>query len=162
MVTFTNLETNSGTTFIDGGNIKTNTISVSKLTAGLLVGYTFRTGTGTTPNGAAFEVNSVGTVWANNLFGGIGSFSNFYYNTEALQGWSDNNRNYPGTSGYATSTNTAAGAHGLRGQNFRTGAAGLVGGANNYDFYADGSGTNYGPFTGNHDILVPVGQTFLS
>jgi len=159
LVTFTNLETNSGTTFIDGGNIKTNTISVSKLTAGLLVGYTFRTGTGTTPNGAAFEVNSVGTVWANNLFGGIGSFSNFHYNTEAVQGWSENNRNYPGTSGYATSTNTAAGAHGLRGQNFRTGAAGLVGGANNYDFYADGSGTNYGPFTGNHDILVPVGQT---
>lgn len=159
LVTFTNLATNSGTTFIDGGNIKTNTISVDRLTAGLLVGYTFRTGSGTTPNGAAFEVNSAGTVWANNLFGGVGYFSNFYYNTEALQGWSDNNRNYPGTSGYATSTNTAAGAHGLRGQSFRTGAAGLVGGANNYDFYADGSGTNYGPFTGNHDILVPVGQT---
>lgn len=159
LVTFTNLETNSGTTFIDGGNIITDTITVDKLIAGLLQGYTLRTGSGTTPNGAAFEVNSVGTVWTNNLIGGIGYFSNFYYNTPAIQGWCENNRNYPATAGYATSTNTSAGAHGLRGQNFYTGAAGLVGGANNYDFYADGSGTNYGPFTGNHDILVPVGTS---
>lgn len=159
LVTFTNLETNSGTTFIDGGNIKTNTISVSKLTAGLLVGYTFRTGTGTTPNGAAFEVNSVGTVWANNLIGGVGYFSNYYYNTPGVQGWTENGKNYPGTAGYTNASNSSSGAHGLRGQNFYTGAAGLVGGANNYDFYADGSGTNYGPFTGNHDILVPIGQT---
>lgn len=159
LVTFTNLETNSGTTFIDGGNIITNTISVSKLVAGLLIGYTFRTGSGHTPNGYSFEVNSSGTVWADNIFGGIGQFTNYYYNSEGIRGVTDNNRNYPGVIGYATSTNTSAGAHGVRGQNFNNGAAGLVGGANNYDFYADGSGTNYGPFTGNHDILVPVGQT---
>ena len=115
------------------------------INGGSINGGTIKIGSGTTPNGAAFEVNSVGTVWANNLFGGIGFFSNFYYNAEAVQGWSENSRNYPGISGYVASTNTASGAHGLRGQNFRTGAAGLVGGANNYDFYADGSGTNYGP-----------------
>ena len=158
LVTFTNLETSSGTTFIDGGNIKTNTISVSKLTAGLLVGYTFRTGTGNTPNGNAFEVNSVGTVWADNIFGGISQFDNFNYNAPSVTGYTTNNRNYPGIAGYAFTGNTAAGAHGVRGQSFETGAAGFVGGANNYDFYADGTGTNYGPFTGNHDILVPVGQ----
>ena len=159
LVTFTNLETNSGTTFIDGGNIKTNTISVSKLTAGLLIGYTFRTGTGNTPNGNAFEVNSVGTVYADNIFGGIGAFSNFYYSGSALVGNSENSRSFPAVAGYTVAGNAAGGAHGLRGQNNNNGAAGLVGGANNYDFYADGSGTNYGPFTGNHDILVPVGQT---
>ena len=34
--------------------------------------------------------------------------------------------------------------------------SGIVGAANAYDFYADGAGTNYGPFTGAHDVLVPV------
>jgi hypothetical protein len=34
--------------------------------------------------------------------------------------------------------------------------SGLVGAANGYDFYADGAGTNYGPFTGAHDILWPL------
>lgn len=28
-----------------------------------------------------------------------------------------------------------------------------------YDFYADGSGTNYGPFTGAHDALIPNGTS---
>jgi hypothetical protein len=41
-----------------------------------------------------------------------------------------------------------------------TTTSGLVGAANGYDFYADGSGTNYGPFTGTHDSLVPIGATF--
>ena len=36
LVTFTNVTTSSGTTFIDGGNIKAATITVDKLTAGLL------------------------------------------------------------------------------------------------------------------------------
>ena len=34
--------------------------------------------------------------------------------------------------------------------------SGIVGAANAYDFYADGAGTNYGPFTGAHDVLVPI------
>ena len=164
LVTFTNLSTNSGTTFIDGGNIITNTISVSKLTAGLLIGYTFRTGTGNTPNGYAFEVNSTGVVYADNIFCGLGYFVNDNYNDAAVVGWTGitSVKNYPAIAGYAGSTNTAAGAHGLRGQNYNTGAAGFVGGANGYDFYADGSGTNYGPFTGNHDILVPINQSLTS
>lgn len=29
-----------------------------------------------------------------------------------------------------------------------------------YDFYAEGSGTNYGPFTGAHDALIPKGTVF--
>jgi hypothetical protein len=159
LVTFTNLATNTGTTFIDGGNITTNTINVNRLVAGLLQGYTLRTGTGGSPNGNAFEVNSVGTVWASNLFGGFSQFDNFSSDSASVTGYTSNNRDYPAMAGYAVLGNTAAGAHGVRGQSFETGAAGFVGGANNYDFYADGTGTNYGPFTGNHDILVPVGQT---
>jgi len=43
--------------------------------------------------------------------------------------------------------------HGVRGQS-SGGTSGIVGAATGYDFYADGSGTNYGPFTGAHDALV--------
>lgn len=52
--------------------------------------------------------------------------------------------------------------HGLRASNAGSGGTatgGLVGAANGYDFYAEGSGINYGPFTGAHDVLLPVGQT---
>jgi hypothetical protein len=58
---------------------------------------------------------------------------------------------------YAGGTN-----HGVRGQNNGYGGtqtSGLVGVSNGYDFYADGAGTNYGPFTGAHDVLIPVGTT---
>lgn len=128
--------------------------------SGNMLGGTIKLGSGNTLNGYAFEVTASGAVYADNIFGGLGQFTNYYYNSEALRGITDNNRNYPGLIGYATVTNTAAGAHGARGQNFYTGAAGLVGGANNYDFYADGSGTNYGPFTGTHDSLVIKGAAF--
>jgi len=53
---------------------------------------------------------------------------------------------------------TSGGGHGVRGEN-ANGSSGLVGPANGYDFYAEGSGTNYGPFTGSHDALVPIGAS---
>jgi hypothetical protein len=57
-----------------------------------------------------------------------------------------------------------AGNHGVRGININgtsvgVSTAGLVGAANGYDFYADGGGINYGPFTGSHDVLIPVGSS---
>jgi hypothetical protein len=52
--------------------------------------------------------------------------------------------------------------HGIRGVNLAIGGGistgGLVGVANGYDFYADGGGTNYGPFTGAHDVMIPINQ----
>jgi hypothetical protein len=45
-------------------------------------------------------------------------------------------------------------SHGIRGTNKYLGTSGLVGVANGYDFYAEGTGTNYGPFTGAHDALI--------
>ena len=126
---------------------------------GTINGGTINIGTGNTPSGKAFEVNSSGTFWVDNVIGGVGAFSNFYVNSAGLTGLSSNSRNYPAVQGVVSAGNTAGGAHGVRGQSNQTGAAGLIGGANNYDFYADGSGTNYGPFTGSHDILIPVGQT---
>ena len=61
-----------------------------------------------------------------------------------------------------TATNAGGANHGLRAQNLGVGGtptSGLVGVANGYDFYAEGGGINYGPFTGAHDVLVPNGQT---
>jgi hypothetical protein len=43
LVTFTNLATNTGTTFIDGGNITTNTINTSRLIAGDLTAFNIKT-----------------------------------------------------------------------------------------------------------------------
>jgi hypothetical protein len=54
--------------------------------------------------------------------------------------------------GSASSSN-----HGLRAVKQVNGAAvsaGIVAGANAFDFYADGPGTNYGPFTGSHEALI--------
>jgi len=64
-----------------------------------------------------------------------------------------------GIHGTVLSANTNATAHGVRGENEYNDASGLVGAGNGYDFYAEGAGTNYGPFTGAHDALVPLGTT---
>jgi hypothetical protein len=53
---------------------------------------------------------------------------------------------------------TGSAAHGLQSMNTNFGTSGIVGMAGPYDFYADGAGTNYGPFTGAHDGLVPNEQ----
>jgi Putative phage tail protein len=44
----------------------------------------------------------------------------------------------------------------IHGENTSTSgdSVGIKGSGNNYDFYASGSGTNYGPFTGGHDGLT--------
>lgn len=163
LVTFTNLATNTGTTFIDGGNITTNTINVNRLIAGLLQGYTLRTGSGGHgPNGFVFEVSSSGVVWTDNLVGGVGYFAN-NYSTGTLPLQSYSYGNIEGFIGAISASGSGGGnAHGIRGANYKasTTTSGLVGAANGYDFYADGSGTNYGPFTGTHDSLVPIGSTF--
>jgi hypothetical protein len=50
--------------------------------------------------------------------------------------------------------------HGVRGRHNSSGASGLVGTAAGYDFYAEGTGINYGPFTGAHDALANLDETF--
>ena len=61
---------------------------------------------------------------------------------------------------YGIASTTGGNNHAVRGVNQATNGgtvtSGIVGAANAYDFYADGAGTNYGPFTGAHDVLVPV------
>jgi hypothetical protein len=84
LVTFTNLATNTGTTFIDGGNIITNTLTVDKVTSGQT----------SVLNGGTFSLGASGTVL--NGFSGVGAFESntngkwglmaFLENASATQG----------------------------------------------------------------------------
>lgn len=109
-------------------------------------------GAGHTPSGAAFEVLN-GILYIDNIYGGSGSFSNQYYDTYGCTASSV--RNHEAFMGIATNgALTGSQTHGVRGQNNTLGTSGLIGVANGYDFYADGAGTNYGPFTGTHDAVI--------
>lgn len=141
------------TAYINGNLLVTGTVSANQISGGTLKGVMVRFGSGNTPAGYAFEITSVGTVWADNLFGGVATFNNNFISANSLQASSFRN-----TEAFiGTGTTSGAGCHGIRGRNSSNGTSGLVGAANGYDFYADGSGTNYGPFTGAHDVLVENG-----
>lgn len=64
-----------------------------------------------------------------------------------------------GVFGVATGSGSSTN-HGVRGKNNNNLASGLVGAANGFDFYAEGPGTNYGPFTGTHEALTLITDTF--
>lgn len=143
------------TSYINGNMLVSGTLSANTISGGTLNGVIVRFGSGHTPSGNAFEIVSTGVVWTDNLFGGIVTADNSHSTSApAIQGAS--NGNIEALVGQVYSGNSSAGAHGVRGKNIRNSASGLIGGANNYDFYADGAGTNYGPFTGAHDILIPL------
>ena len=140
---------------INAGTINGITINGTAINGGII-----KFGTGGTPSGNAFEVNSAGVVWADNLFS-----KNILVDTTSTavspallsitEGLAE------AIIGAAAAGNSSSGAHGVRGRNNYANTSGLVGVANGYDFYADGGGTNYGPFTGTHDSLVPIGSTFV-
>jgi hypothetical protein len=128
-----------------------------QLNGASLTGGTIGIGSGTAFGGYAFYVSSAGVVSVDNIFGGVGRYTNDNYSAVSLQAYTS--QAYEALIGTVSATNSSAFAHGVRGINFYNGASGLVGVANGYDFYADGTGTNYGPFTGNHDFLLPLDQT---
>jgi hypothetical protein len=143
---------------IDGNLLVNGTISTSALIAGILTGFQFRAGTasGFSPAGYDFELTSAGVVWSANLFSKIVFSERSSGSGSAVYGASQSGCTGVGVHGMVASGNVAATSHGVRGQH-HNGATGIVGGQNGYDFYADGSGTNYGPFTGAHDMLVANG-----
>lgn len=119
LVTFTNLATNTGTTFIDGGNITTNTITVNKLVAGTLTAFTVQTGTSgarlvlggpvysqgivgyNSSGGETMRFNaSTGQVYSSNYTGGIaGDFDNTSSSSPALRGINTSTGNGVGIEG---------------------------------------------------------------
>ena len=168
---------------IDGNLLVNGTVSTAALIAGTIIGFVIKTAA----SGARIEINNAANkLMAYNADGSsvveIGGTTGSVYATSqsgaaAIYG-NGGALNYGGaffsgnTSGTVIAANSANGiaingvvnggasqpaAHGIRGSNSHAGTSGLVGAANNYDFYADGSGTNYGPFTGAHDMLVANG-----
>lgn len=119
LVTFTNLATNTGTTFIDGGNITTNTINVNKLIAGTLTAFTIQTGTSgarlvlggpvysqglvgyNSSGGETMRFNaSTGQVYASNYTNGIaGDFDNTSSSSPAVKALNTSSGNGVGLEG---------------------------------------------------------------
>jgi len=145
---------NANSTTIDGGKITTNSI---------LANIQLQVGTGNTPSSKALEVNAAGAVWVDGIIGGIFSGNNLNVSTaSAVTGTT--RQAHPALFGQVPVNNASTGAHGIRGTNYyvvgsRVQTSGLIGAANGYDFYAEGAGTNYGPFTGAHDCLVANDET---
>lgn len=168
LVTFTNLANSQGplgttTTFIDGGSITTDSLTVSKIkssSAAILSGRTFGLGQGAsafglgativanTTDSSANGILSVGGSTAYAGFGVVGATSNSGTSTAG------------GAFGNATSTAYSSWrAYGLIGQANQAGTflhiasnnTGIVANAT-YAFYAQTGG--YGPFTGEHDALL--------
>lgn len=140
--------------YIPGNLLVSGTVSADIISGGTLRGVIIEFGTGHTVGGYAFQITSSGVVWVDNIFGGTANLNNFYYPTApGCRAYTENNSAQPAVEGAVTVFNTNASACGVRGVNFYTGTDGLVGTAS-YDFYAIGSGTNYGPFTGAHDVLM--------
>lgn len=144
--------------YINGNLLVSGTLSASKIYGGLLSGITMGIGSGSTPGGYAFEVNSAGQPWFTSV---VVSGASVFANASGATNPAITADGY-GTSIAAIHGRTPAvggsGAHGLRGTNLSNSASGIVGGANGYDFYAEGPGPN-GPFTGAHDIVAPNGVT---
>lgn len=134
------------------GVIYAGNLSASNITTGTLSGVTVNIA-------GNFLVDSVGFTIAKQIQGGNASFNNSTTGgSTAFAAVSGVNAGGSAPAMYGYSSYTSGSGHGIRGQN-ANGSSGLVGPANGYDFYAEGSGTNYGPFTGSHDALVPIGAS---
>ena len=146
---------------IDGNLHVTGWVSASNVFGGILQGVRIQIGTGSTPSGRAFEVNSAGVVWTDNLFGGVANFDNSAIGPTATPGVvaiTGTGKDIPALQAFVASTNNfgtgSNAAHAVQAVNNKNTAAGIIGGSNGFDFYASGGGTNYGPFTGSHEALV--------
>lgn len=136
---------------LDAGTITTGSLSANRISGGTITGVNLNI---TRSNGQyvlqAFSGNDNVFLWqpiasvltagniANSSAPAVAATANF---VEALSAY--------GAQGSAYN-------HGVRG-GCAAGTSGLVGVANGYDFYAEGGGINYGPFTGAHDALVDIG-----
>lgn len=138
---------------ISAGYVYAGTIAANKISAGTLTGMSIVGGTLSINNGA-FAVSTAGVVTADNLFTNHISAESSTYGGNAITGVCWNVNGGLGIQGRVAYNITSSNAHAVGGVHSRLGTSGLIGVANGYDFYANGSGVNYGPFTGAHDALV--------
>jgi hypothetical protein len=138
------------------------TISANNISGGTISGITFRgggiyIGSGGTPSGNQFEVQPGGLAWMDSLVCRNGIFES-NSSVPPVSAYQYDAGTVSATFSTVSSGNYSGNAHGVVGKNARAGTSGICGVANGYDFYADGSGINYGPFTGAHDTLIKKGE----
>lgn len=114
------------------------------------------TGVGRGSDGGAFSVAADGSCFVSNLTCENILTTNFTRTfTPALHGVTMGP--VPAVFGQVAFENPTTGSSymaGVRGHNAKSGSGGAIAMGNGFDFYADGIGTNYGPFTGTHDALT--------
>lgn len=144
------------TAYVNGNMLVSGTLSASAIFGGTLSAVTIGLGSGGTPGGYAFQVASNGQSWVESLI----AYKTCVFSNATSSGSTPLlavafGSGLAGVTGTSDATG-GSGAHGVRGTNNSNSASGIVGGANGYDFYAEGPGPN-GPFTGAHDIVIPNG-----
>ena len=141
---------------------KIDTLSAAKITTGTMNAARINGGT---LSGTSIQIADSGAGWLLNA--GYAGTVVYYrklegYNINAGNGATPGDSAVIGASGTAAAgvygSSTGSGGHGVRGEAGNgLGFVGYNGGT--YDFYAYGSASNYGPFTGAHDALVPIGAS---
>ena len=136
------------------------TLSAACITSGTMNGARINGGT---ISGTSLAIADSGSGWLLNA--GYAGTVVYYrklegYNINAGNGATPGDSAVIGASGTAAAgvygSSTGSGGHGVRGEAGNgLGFVGYNGGT--YDFYAYGSASNYGPFTGAHDALVVKG-----
>lgn len=161
LVTFTNVQSPSGTTFIDGGNIITDTITVSRIknnTSGTFNSGTFQLGTGASVSGIAATAAFTGTssTWGSLVTNNssAGAFAAVSTSTSGGAGGVFANAYNSAFNSFRTNVVAADSNYALVGNAPIWGTQGIIG-QSGYAFYAGAGG--YGPFTGTHDSLIANG-----
>lgn len=138
---------------IDGNLLVTETVTAARVVSGWVYAGTI----------SASQITA-GTISADRIVGGVltaGSGYLYIQGTIMPQ--------YGGNLAVVASVNSGiantgrsygVGGEGLRGICEETNGKGVVGLGATWDFYANGGGSNYGPFTGSHDALILKGTSF--
>ncbi|QBE66833.1 phage tail fiber domain-containing protein [Pseudoduganella lutea] len=137
--------------YINGNMLVTGTLSADKIDGGTI------TGSGINIANGNFSVRRTdGWAFIRELSGINATFDNT--SNGAVRPLTVSTGNFGNHCGiYVTAKNKSATGHGIQSRATSSNgvvSSGIVGAANGYDFYADGDGVNYGPFTGAHDVLM--------
>jgi hypothetical protein len=144
---------------IDGNLLVTGTLSASKINGGTFSGASISIAASSL--GTLLSAGNNGTVVGYRELNGYNITAGNLASPSAPAITGTTNFSGVGVSGVSVASNSSSSAHGVRGSNQFQGTSGLVGAANGYNFYADGTPTgtfDYGTFTGAHDALVAKGS----
>lgn len=154
---------------IDGNLLVSGTVSASKISAGTMdangivinstygsVGFGNSSSGGIVANFLASSANQYGVYVSS---GKLGVTQGYYFGGSGtikggLAGNADQDSGMSGEKSAVGFQTKGVSSHGLRAKSSSGTASGIVGSNASYDFYAEGTAANYGPFTGAHDALI--------